>query len=271
MGLGRHAGPAVAGALALLITASASDREAHAAPPWVDRPDSLPGGNWAFDVGVGLRHVPAPPIDDTGAGVNAEIAVGLTSQVELGVRTGLRVGDGFEQGIQGDNYGRLFDRQTVYGAEGGQVLANPEVRVRGALLRVPLFEFALEGRLVAPFASGTDPGAVFGIPMALHLGSRVRLDLGAYLSVVSYPRDPDVGISVPLDIWIQVTQNLWLGPVMGVAYERVGDYRESSNFSLGFGLGYSITRFLDLKTMFLFSPPNGGVFGAGVGIQVRIE
>jgi hypothetical protein len=197
--------------------------------------------------------------------------VGITNRIELGVRTGLRLGDDFENAIGGDSYGRLFDRQTF--DEGADVFANPEVRVRGALVRESVFELALEGRLVVPFADGTDAGMLFGVPMAFHLGSRVRLDLGVYVPIVFFPRDAELGIHLPIDVWIQVHPRLWLGPMTGVAFDRVGDNNGSQNVSLGFGLGYAITHYLDFKASFLFPTINNESrdFGAGAGIQVRIE
>jgi len=158
--------------------------EGQAAPPWVDRPITLPSGDWAFDFGLGVGNVPGPT--DTGAGVNAEMAVGLTDRVELGVRTGLRVGDLASRAINADDYGRLFDRQTLgAGAEGAALLADPEVRVRGAIVRDEVVELALEGRVVLPFADGTDAGMLFGVPLAFHLGDRVRLNTGAYVPISS--------------------------------------------------------------------------------------
>jgi hypothetical protein len=248
-------------------------RSANAAPPWVDRFLTLPAGDWAFDFAGGLGHVPAPR-NDIGVGANAEMGVGLTRRIELGLRTGVRFGDDFERAINGDAYGRLFDRQTFDArAEGAQVLANPEVRVRGAIVRDSIVELALEGRLVVPFADGTDAGALFGVPMAFHLGTRVRLDVGAYVPVVFIPHDTSVAIHLPVDVWIQATSRLWLGPMTGLAFERVGDNRGSQNVSLGFGLGYAITRYLDFKAMFLFPTINdeSRFFGAGAGIEVRIE
>jgi hypothetical protein len=256
--------------LSWLVVLCGHARMAYAAAPWVDRSLTLPGGDWAFDVGLGVGHVPAPR-DDAGVGLNMEMAVGITRRVELGLRTGLRFGDGFERAIAGDSYGRLFDRQTFDG--GAEVLANPEVRVRGALVRGSVVELALEGRLVVPFADGTDAGALFGVPMAFHLGDRVRLDVGAYLPIVFLPHNPSLAIHVPVDLWIQATPRLWIGPMTGVAFERVGDSNGSQNVSLGFGLGYSITHYLDFKGMFLFPTINNDsrVFGGGAGIQVRIE
>jgi hypothetical protein len=50
---------------------------------------------------------------------------------------------------------------------------------------------------------------------------------------------------------------------------------DRTDVSLGFGLGYSLARAVDLKTMALFPAINhtqgARNFGAGVGIQVRIE
>jgi hypothetical protein len=252
--------------LSLLV----ASRGAHAAPPWVDRVLTLPAGDWAFDAGLGLGHIPAPR-SDLGAGVNLEMGVGITSRVELGVRTGLRFGDDIERGISGDAYGRLFDRQTF--DLGADVVANPEVRVRGALVRDSIFELALEGRLVVPFADGTDAGVLFGVPMAFHLGPRVRLDMGAYVPVVFVPHDASVAIHLPIDVWIQATPRFWVGPMTGLGFERVGDNNGSQNISLGLGLGYAITHYLDFKSMFLFPTINNEsrIFGMGAGIEVRIE
>jgi hypothetical protein len=274
-------------AVALLpfVLVCAASQDARAAEPWVERPLTLPAGNWAFNVGLGLSHVhldlpaPLPPYDDTGAGINAEMAVGITDRIELGVRGGLRFGDQAERALSGDYYGRPFDRETLWdpfdpGVEGDEVPSNPEVRLRGRLVEERVFELALEGRVVFPFAAGTFAGTLFGVPMAFHVSDRVRLDLGVYIPVF-FPRNGAVGgISTPFDAWFQITPRLWLGPMTGLEFAGAfGPATEQTNFSLGFGLGYSILRNLDLKTMFLFPEinNNSGVFGTGVGIEVRIE
>ncbi len=256
----------------LLVLATA--RSAQAAAPWVDRHLTLPSGDWGFNFGLGVGHVP----DDTGVGVNAEMAVGLLSRLELGVRTGLRFGDGPSRAINADYYGRLFDRQTLPGgpgtAEGNEVLANPEVRVRGALVREEIVELGLEGRVVLPFADDSVAGLLFGVPMAFHLGDRVRLDLAADVPIVFYQNDTTVGLHVPVDLWIQATRRFWIGPMTGLAFDSLGDRRGgTTSVSLGLGLGYSITHALDFKAMFLFPDINDDSrdFGAGAGIEVRIE
>jgi hypothetical protein len=256
--------------LALVATvplAATSARSAHAAPPWVDRNLTLPASDWAFDFGLGLAHVP----DEVTMGANAEMAVGVTSHLELGFRTALRFGDAPDRGVEADKYGRLFDRQTF--DTGADVLANPEFRVRGALVRESVFELALEGRLVLPFEAGTAAGVLFGVPMEFHLGSIVRLDMGAYMPVIFYNPNAEVDLRLPVDVWIQATDRLWLGPMTGLEFDRINRPNGTVDLSLGFGLGYQFTHALDLKTMFLFPAINqeSGDFGIGVGIQVRID
>jgi hypothetical protein len=255
---------AVASALALFTSA-----DALAAPPWVDRRDTLLGGWWAFDFGLGVGHAPGP--DRSAAGINMEMAVGLTDRVELGVRGGLRMTD--NRDVEPDNYGRLFDRQYFDGGAG--ILANPEVRVRGAIVRGDVAELALEGRFIVPVDPNTVAGAEFGMPLALHLGDRVRMDTGFWLPTVFANPGPILGISVPFDVWIQITPRLWLGPMTGLYWPNVSHNPPGNQpyVSMGFGLGYSITHYLDFKSMFLFPALNedSRFFGVGAGIQIRIE
>ena len=256
------------GSLVILL-ASATVRPTYAAGPWVDRSITLPRHDWAFDFGLGIGHLDAPN-SPTGAGLNLEGAVGVTRRLEIGLRTGFRFGnDG--RATKADEYGRLFDRQT-FGTNHSNV-ANPEFRIRGAVVESAVVELALEGRATLPFEDNARFGMMFGLPLAFHLGNTVRLDTGVYVPVVLY--DPTLfAISVPLDVWIQATARLWLGPMTGIRAYHQGQF-ENTDWSLGFGLGYSITRALDLKAMLLMPginhPEGARNFGVGVGIQVRIE
>jgi hypothetical protein len=257
---------------AVCASAAAHASIASAAPPWVERHLTLPSGDWAFDAGLGVGHVRfRPDLDDTAAGVNAEMAVGVTGRVEIGVRTGIRFGDGLDRSIHADQFGRLFDRQTFGG--GAEVLANPELRVRGALVRGRAAELALEGRIVLPFENGTNAGLLFGVPLSFHLGDRVRLDTGAYVPVVFQHPTTFFAINLPLDVWIQVSPRIWLGPMTGVLVQQPGDVGSQAYVSLGFGFGYQITHYLDFKTMVLFPTLNSDsrFFGLGAGVQIRIE
>lgn len=248
----------------LLLSAGAS----QGAPPWVERPITLPAGDWAFDAGLGIAHASAP--DDSSAGMNLEAAVGLTDRLELGVRTGLRFGDAGDRALHPDEYGRLFDREYVDGA--ADVVANPELRLRGALVRGPLLELGLEGRLFVPIEGNSQAAVEFGMPLALHLGDQVRLDTGIWVPILFAYTTP-FGVFVPVDLWFQVTPRLWLGPMAGIDVVPVGDDATITEVSMGFGLGYQITRYLDFKTMFLFPELNqdSSVFGLGAGVQVRVE
>lgn len=238
--------------------------DAEAAPPWVERHLTLPSGDWAFDVGLGVTN---DTVDPVAAGMNLEMGVGLTSRIELGVRTGLRFGDRFERAAQADAYGRLFDLQTI--DEGNGVLADPEVRLRGALVRGEVGEVALEGRAVLPFDPGAPLGLLFGVPIALHLGDRVRLDTGVYVALhVGLHGGTDAGVGIPFDLWIQASPRFWIGPVTDVAIDH-GDVTGV----IGMGLGYEITHAVDFKAMALFPVPEHDTlfFGAGAGVQIRIE
>jgi hypothetical protein len=256
---------ALAGGLALAAFFRAP--VADAAPPWVDRHLTLPPGDWAFNFGIGIGHVPAPR-DDTAVGFNLEMAVAI-DRVELGVRTGLRAGDEAERSIAPDGYGRLFDRQYFDGGTG--VAADPEVRVRVAILRGPVADLAVEGRVIVPVSSN-NAGVEPGLPLAFHFGRRVRLDTGVWLPIVAGEALP-VGISAPLDLWFQITHRLWLGPMTGVVIAPVGANPSTADWSLGFGLGYQFSHAFDFKTMFLFPALNqdSRVFGTGAGIEVRVE
>jgi len=254
-------------AAALVIVASF----AEAAPPWVDRTITLPRHDFAFNFGLGIAHT---GLNTVGPGINLEGAGAITHALELGFRTGFRFGDAGRDG-KADRYGRPFDTET-YGEGDGAVLSNPEARIRGAIVQGDVAEIALEGRAYTPFTDGF--GVMFGVPMAFHLGRSVRFDTGVYVPILFH--DPtEAFVSLPFHLWIQVTNSLWLGPLVGVRFfsgagndPRRGGGRVEA--PLGFGLGYQISRTFDFKTWLLFQDvANGAVrdWGIGAGVEVRIE
>jgi len=217
----------------------------------------------------------------TGPGFNLEMAVGITRDIELGFRTGLRPTDD-ARFTHADEYGRLFDRETDPYAAGNGAMANPEFRLRGALTRGQIAEVALEGRVVLPFATDapignhTSVGLQAGLPIAIHAGRVARFDTGIYIPIAFY--DPAVvGFRVPLAVWFQVSNKVWLGPITGLYFTHIGGRQDfdRTDLLLGFGLGVSLSRNIDLKTMFLLPRVNdrdgAHVFGAGIGLQFRIE
>ena len=283
--------PLVLTIAAALLTATSGVRRAVAAPPWVDREITLPRHDWAFDFGLGIAHSDSnqpvlPSVN--GVGMNLEMGVGVTERLQLGLRTGLRVNDG-GRATQADEYGRLFDRQTF--GTNGDALSNPEFLIRGGLVRTRIFELGLEGRAYLPIERGSRFGGLFGVPLAFHFGGAVRLDTGVYIPVLFY--DPAFyAVSLPAHVWIQASDKVWLGPLAGLVFRHWGygvdpfgratngplPYArgtEETDLQLGFGLGYSITSYLDFKTMVLFPRINEAEgarnFGLSAGLQVRIE
>jgi hypothetical protein len=275
-----------AGSFALF--ALSLSRVAAAAPPYVDRTITLPRHDWAFDIGLGVGFHDAPPGEHSpvGPGINLEMAVGLTRDIELGVRQGLRLSDD-ARALQADEYGRLFDRETDPYAAGTDTISNPEFRLRGALTHGAA-EIALEGRLVPPFArpsyigGHTSAGAEFGVPMAFHVGHSVRFDTGVF-TPVSFYDPPIIGFHFPLAVWIQVSHKVWLGPMAGLRFTHRGNPNgfDDTALSLGFGLGVSLSPIIDLKTMVYVPHANDDRafrdfrafhdYGAGIGLQFRIE
>ena len=190
----------------------------------------------------------------------------ITSHIQLGVRSGARFNDE-AKALGADQYGRIFDQET-YGT-GLDTFANPEISVTGSVVRTAVVELALQGRGYLPFETGTRPGVLLGMPLAVHLGSIARLDTGAYVPVLFY-NPIQSQLSIPANFWFQVADRVWLGPMTGVRVHRNG-----TDLRIGFGLGYQIASFLDFKTQFLFpavNQDNGSqTFGFGVGLEIRIE
>jgi hypothetical protein len=242
---------------------------AQAAPPWVDRGLVQPRGAWAFDFGLGVGHRP----DLTGPGLNAEVAVGLTSSLELGFRDGFRLNPD-AQAIMADQYGRLFDTETF--GTGNETIANPEVRIRDEIAHGDAANVGLEARVYLPIEKGTDIGLMFGLPVALHLGSSARIDTGVFVPVI-FANPTRTIISVPVALWIQSSSRFWLGPIS--AFHFHSDPGGFTQIVLGFGLGYQLARNADFKAQFLFPYVNGSPdqgngsksYGAGAGVEIRIE
>jgi hypothetical protein len=237
------------------------------ATPFVERPLTLPPSEWALGVGLGIGHDERPdPLDDiTGLGVNLELRGGLTSGLQLGVRTGLRLGtDG--RLTQADTYGRTFETET-YGV-GTDAIANPEVSLRVALLRTHVVGLGLEGRVYLPIEDGTEAGIMVAFPLHLHLGA-ARLESGLYIPIIF--TDPRTSvISVPFHFWFQASPELALGVLTGVRRYRPGG---GTTVPLGVGLNYALSTATDLRTWLLFPNVKGDGatddFGGGLAFELR--
>lgn len=265
-------------ALAAAAFAVSLSSVASAAPEWVDRRIVLSGTPVAgsVDVGMGFGHTEYDPFfgrgnSVNGVGFNTDAVLGLVSHVDMGLRLGLRPNlDSVAS--QSDTYARFYNPQPTYPTSGGATFANPEFRVRGKIVDVGVFELGLEGRMIFPAARDSRFGASFGVPMAIHGGHLVKVDLGIYTTVVAWDTAPFI-FDAPANIWFQVTDKVFLGPMTG--FRAYANYitNPAFDFILGFGLGVHLVKWLDLKTQFVFPRVNQGAqfFGAGVGVGFVFE
>jgi hypothetical protein len=260
--------------LALLATAAAITfaRDAGAAPPWVDRRIVLPRHDFSFDAGLSVAHLETPGDDLNGVGLNLEAAFGITERLELGFRTGLRFGDDGRI-TSADFYARLWDTDTY--DVGTETFANPEARLRYAILGGDVVELGLEARMYLPIAENSEFGVAPGLPVAFHLGEIARLDTGVLVPIILSDPDTTTIISIPARLWFQVSQKAWLGPLSGVRVVNDANGNNDTQVPLGFGFGYQISQAVDLKTQFLFRDVDRNDatddFGVGAGLQFRIE
>jgi hypothetical protein len=255
--------------VAVAVVASRAD----AAPPWIYRGLTLPRGAIALDIGAGLGHAPIDANRSlTGSGLNLEIAGGITSDFEIGLRTGVRL-DSDGQATQADRYGRPFDTETT--GTNFDRMANPEAHLRWTVARGSGAQLGLEVRAFLPIETGSRFGLMFGLPIALRVGS-VRIDTGLYVPVIFTEPSTTSIVSFPVHVWIQATSSLWLGPLFGLRVVNPsnggGGHQE---YPLGFGLGSAVSRAVDLRTWFLFPDIDrtqaGRTFGAGLALQIRFE
>ncbi|MDB4937863.1 MAG: hypothetical protein JWP87_4835 [Labilithrix sp.] len=250
----------------------ASPRAASAAPPWVDRPITLPRLVFAGDAGLGIAHLRFARRDFTGPGVNLEAAIGITDSVELGLRTGIRLGDD-ARALGADAYARTLFTET-YGTA-TDPFANPELRVRWAAYSGRVVEVALDGRVYLPVEQGSKFGFMFGVPIAFHIADILRIDTGLYIPIV-FNEPTTTVLSVPGYFWFQVSNKVWLGPMVGLRHiDPGGPAFSHDDFLLGFGLGYQVASSVDLKWMAFMPRVNADrdeprAFGAGMGVQFRI-
>jgi hypothetical protein len=241
----------------LAVSGSAPARAAS----FVDRGIVLPNGGFELQLGLGLGHDSRPANDATGLGLNLELAYGLTSQVQFGFRTGIRMGSE-GQATRADEFGRPFETET-FGTAWDQI-ANPELSFRFALLRGAA-SLALDTRLYLPVEDGSSLGIMIGLPVMLRIGGSARLDSGFFVPVI-FSDETDTWVSIPLHLWFEVDRGFMLGPITGVRFHN-GD----TQVPLGFGLGFSLAPAVELRTWLLFpdvsEEGSAKNFGVGAGFS----
>lgn len=255
----------------LVALLAASD--ASAAPPYVTRPMTLPRHDFAGDVGLGVGIIRLDPPNDnvTGAGANLEGAFGITENVELGVRAGVRFGN---EGrfSQADHYARTLWTET-YGTNYRDSVGNPEVRVRWNFFSGSVVEVGLDWRLYLP--TEMRAGGMFGVPLHFRIGNFMKIETGPYLPTL-FTSPALVALTIPGYFWFQVSEAVWLGPMVSARFRIAPDGGDRTSFLAGFGLGVQVHRAVDLKTMILFPTLDDDdratrFWGGGFGVQFRIE
>jgi hypothetical protein len=250
-----HFALAATSALALLLAAS----PASATSP-VGRSLNLGAGVFELGLGAGIGH--REPVDYTGFGLNFELGYGITPVLELRMRSGLRFGSAGRV-TDADRYGRPVETETYN--LGYDSLANPEVGLRYNLVRGGTAEIALDGKIYLPISG--DFGILLGVPVALHLGSRLRFDTGVFVPIV-FAESTYNEISIPLHVWIKLQAGSFVGPMTGVIFHSEGGKR----VPFGIGAGTALSYDADLRFWLLFediSHEGGGKnLGAGVGLYV---
>ncbi len=285
---------AVAGAV--VASALFFSHSASATPRWVDRLLTLPGpvaGTLSLDGSIAHADEPCGPniCGYTGLGSNIEGAIGIASRVDIGLHVGLRGfvdNNGVNEGVvaNADAYGRMFDQLAFYGwgpqqsIWGNDAITNPELRVRVRIVHIRhLFELGVEVRHNLPFLNNTVFNLVAGVPMALHFGHHVRFDFGGYTGFTFYDRGgfgTTFSFYAPAAFWFQVHDRVYLGPMFGFRWYGANVYPQAApgnqdwDFMLGFGLGVSLSHYVDFQLQSYFPRLNAWderQFGVGAGVQ----
>ncbi len=249
-----------AGAALLGLTFHARPVAAHS---FAQRSLTLPSSAFELGLGLGLGHRDVS--DYTGLGVNLEVGYGVTSTLELRFRTGLRLGEAARV-IDADIFGRPVETETYGQQLGNDTFANPELGLRFLLLRAHPLELGLDARAILPLDEKF--GLVLGVPLALRLGDRLRVDTGLFLPIIFTDPDTTVDMSIPLHVWIKVNSNLFLGPVTGLYLPDHGGRR----VPFGFAVGNSISYDAELRFWLLFPDvrEDSGAKNFGVGAALYV-
>ena len=267
------------GIVALLAAASALTlaATANAASEWVDRGLTMRQFGVAVDAGLGIAH--SPGVGVSAGGVNLDGAFGILDNFEVGLRFGVRIGDHDAKSLQADQYGRLFDLQT-YGT-GGDLFANPELRLTGRVLDLSVIEVGIEGRTYLPIEDGTRFSFLLGAPVRLHFLRILRIDTGLYVPVSFFAAEGGtsnaVSVNIPAEFWFQATRDFFVGPLTEVRLNNSDGALSTDHGAgllLGVGLGYQISRFADFKASFLFPRLIGATgpdFAAGIGVGLHFD
>jgi opacity protein-like surface antigen len=261
----------LAGAMLALVLVIAAVPAPAAAHSWIFRPITLPRGSAALDLGFAIGRL-GDPERRTGPGLNLELAFAIASDVQLGLRTGIRFG-GAGRATRADEYARIFETETYATAAGGvDTVANPEISMLFALARGRVVQLAFDMRFFVPLESGSQFGVMPALPIWLRFGA-VRLDTGIYVPIIFTDPQTTTVVSVPLAVWIQASGRVHVGPQLGIRVWNTATDSTFTTYPFGFGLGYEVSHNVDLRFRIFFRDVGRSDaardFGAGIAFQFR--
>jgi hypothetical protein len=271
----------VAGVLAGIALAT---RPSLAAPPWIDRPLTLPALHVSADAALGVGQVtliePYPQYDTpvgtqkVGTGLDVEAAVGLPLNLEAGVALGVRFGASGAL-TTANAYGRLFDPLALHLAPGASSFANPEFHLRWAFVNSSLVAVGFQTRLLVQAAPDSADVVVPSIPVRVHIPG-IRID-AEFAVPVSLANGVTAGVDVPIEAWF-AHEAFFFGPLTGVFVNTpasgydYGGVPTEVDVHAGIGAGYTIAGICDLKAQVLTTRINDAAWaryiggGGGVGV-----
>jgi hypothetical protein len=247
------------GLLALVLPLAVQGGQAQAS--FISRGLNLPNSAVELGLGLGLGHTSA--IDYTGLGLNLELGYGINSNLELRARTGVRFAQA-GKATDADRYGRPVETETYNVGDGA--VANPEIGVRFNLVRGATPEVALDARVQLPLDGPL--GLTFGVPVALRLGSRLRLDTGIFVPMRFADSGTAIDVSLPFHFWFR-NGNTFFGPITGITFQNDDG---PTRIPFGIGVGTPLSYDADVRFWLLFDniKQEKKDLGVGVGLYVLL-
>jgi Caspase domain len=268
--------------------AAAPAHEDRSSGPWLSRPLTLHSLAFSADVALGVGQttaIDAGPTYDTpvgtkkpGAGLNIEATLGLPARFEFGVRFGVRFGPNGAL-TNSDAYGRLFDPVSLHTDAGTYSFANPEFRIREALVDGEAAGVGFEARLTPGFADASNNIVTLGVPVRVRVRVPfgLRIDTGVYVPI-TFENTNTWGLEIPVALWFQY-EHFFVGPLSGVFWNNPATGPEATegvpselDIHAGVGGGFTFGRYFDVKAQLLTTRLNHSDFtsyiggGAGIGV-----
>ncbi len=250
-------------------------RSARAESKWVDRPYVASLFRFTGEAGYGvafgnrLANLGIPDTTksvDTGGAFYVGAALSLPIGLEVGVRTGFRLGDAGKS-TRADEFGRMYDI-TTFGT-GADAAANPEINLRSSLFGNKIVELGAEGRFIIPAATGTSFGQVSGLHLRVHAPTLLRAETAILFPTIFASGGTEWAIAMPVSVWFQIG-DFYVGGLSGFRAYRYP--LERTDVIAGVGAGYTFAGMFDVKAQLLTQRINDSDWSraAGFGLGASI-